>query len=110
MADEDDLMERLESKLHSPRSKQKPTPTLNNKEKNIPKKKVQSFTKDFIVLSEFSELEGPVPLLVVPQGGEQNFNINHMVVRIMAVDTQKSADIMSNYYFLYRSIVMIFFE
>jgi len=84
MADDDH-----ESKANSPRNKQK-----QQKERNVPKKKVQSFTKDFIVVSEFSELEGPVPLLVVPNGGEQHFNINHMVVRIMAVDTQKSADIM----------------
>ena len=58
-----------------------------------PKKKNFSFSTDFLVVSEFSELEGPVVLSVYPEGASANFNLNHLVLRIMSVDNQKSADI-----------------
>ncbi|PRP83010.1 hypothetical protein PROFUN_09865 [Planoprotostelium fungivorum] len=47
--------------------------------------------------SEFSELEGPIPLFTVPEGGAGAFNVNEFVLRIMAVDNQnKGSDIVEN--------------
>jgi hypothetical protein len=51
-----------------------------------------SFLRDFVLISEFSELEGPVPLVVMPEGGEGKFNINDFVLRIMAVDYQNKGN------------------
>eukprot|EP00003_Mantamonas_plastica_P001025 TRINITY_DN1076_c0_g1_i2.p1 TRINITY_DN1076_c0_g1~~TRINITY_DN1076_c0_g1_i2.p1 ORF type:complete len:744 (+),score=241.92 TRINITY_DN1076_c0_g1_i2:853-3084(+) len=51
-----------------------------------------TFEQDFIILSEFSEQEGPIPLLVVPQGAEGRFNLNSFVLRIMAVDYQQKTE------------------
>jgi hypothetical protein len=48
-----------------------------------------SFIDDFICISEFAEQHGPVPLLVVPKGGERGFNLSNYVVRIMAANYQK---------------------
>jgi hypothetical protein len=44
--------------------------------------------RDFILLAEFSEQEGPKPLLTIPDGGSGNFDQNTFAVRIMAVDYQ----------------------
>eukprot|EP01102_Stenamoeba_stenopodia_P008431 TRINITY_DN2423_c0_g1_i1.p1 TRINITY_DN2423_c0_g1~~TRINITY_DN2423_c0_g1_i1.p1 ORF type:complete len:791 (+),score=161.09 TRINITY_DN2423_c0_g1_i1:326-2698(+) len=56
--------------------------------------KEPTFLDDFICISEFSEQEGPVPLVIIPDGNQSNFNINNFVVKIMAVDYQnKSFDI-----------------
>jgi hypothetical protein len=54
-----------------------------------------NFLSDFILVSEFSELEGPVPLFVIPEGSQGRFNINDFVLRIMAVDyhNNKNSDI-----------------
>jgi hypothetical protein len=42
----------------------------------------------------FKELEGPVPLFVIPEGKHGDFRLNEFVLRIMAVDFQnKNADI-----------------
>ncbi len=46
---------------------------------------------DFILLSEFSEIAGPVPLLTYPPGGGQLFDRNGFVLRVMAVDFQNKA-------------------
>ncbi len=44
------------------------------------------FDEDFILVSEFSELEGPRPLLTIPEDGGGSFNVNTFTVRIMSVD------------------------
>ncbi len=51
-----------------------------------------TFLNDFILISEFSELVGPVPLSVIPEGGEGKFNLNDFVLRIMAVDYQNKSN------------------
>lgn len=44
-----------------------------------------------MLVSEFSELEGPVPLFVIPENcAVDNQFINEFVLRIMAVDYQQS--------------------
>ncbi len=56
-------------------------------------KDLPSFTDDFICLSEFSEIVGPVPLFCIPEKARGNFNLEKFVIRIMAVDNQtKSCD------------------
>jgi hypothetical protein len=55
-------------------------------------KKVPSFAGDFIVISEFSEQVGPVPLYVIPEGTEGTFNLNAFVLKIMAVDFQNKTN------------------
>eukprot|EP01117_Protostelium_nocturnum_P012067 TRINITY_DN4419_c0_g2_i1.p1 TRINITY_DN4419_c0_g2~~TRINITY_DN4419_c0_g2_i1.p1 ORF type:complete len:745 (+),score=246.14 TRINITY_DN4419_c0_g2_i1:157-2391(+) len=64
-----------------------------NLERTIDQNEAQnspSFNEDFILLSEFSELEGPVPLWIIPDKGspQKNFNINDFVLRITSVDNQ----------------------
>uniref|UniRef100_A0A673M1L3 Smith-Magenis syndrome chromosomal region candidate gene 8-B protein homolog n=1 Tax=Sinocyclocheilus rhinocerous TaxID=307959 RepID=A0A673M1L3_9TELE len=51
-----------------------------------------NFTKDFILLSEFSEQVGPQPLLTVPPETKAcgTFDLNHFSLRIMSVDYQTS--------------------
>jgi hypothetical protein len=46
--------------------------------------------KDFIVLSEFSEQVGPVPVLVKPEKGAGLFDVSSFSVRIMSSDMQRS--------------------
>ncbi|CAL1534978.1 unnamed protein product [Lymnaea stagnalis] len=48
--------------------------------------------EDFIMVAEFSELEGPKPVLTIPKDGGANFDQNTFAVRILAVDHQNSAD------------------
>ncbi|XP_061172837.1 guanine nucleotide exchange protein SMCR8-like [Saccostrea echinata] len=43
---------------------------------------------DFILVAEFSELEGPREVLTIPRGGSSNFNITDFSVRIMSLDHQ----------------------
>lgn len=38
--------------------------------KSLPGIPEPSFLSDFILVSEFSELEGPVPLFIVPEGAQ----------------------------------------
>ena len=45
-----------------------------------------SFDEDFILLSEFSELEGPRPVLTVPENGGGSFSKSTFAVRVMSVD------------------------
>lgn len=50
------------------------------------------FTKDFILISEFSEQVGPQPLLTIPDDSKvcSNFDLNYFSLRIMSVDYQAS--------------------
>ncbi|KAL3881516.1 hypothetical protein ACJMK2_027948 [Sinanodonta woodiana] len=45
---------------------------------------------DFILIAEFSEREGPKPVLVIPKDGGQDFDQNEFSVRILAVDHHSS--------------------
>jgi hypothetical protein len=45
-----------------------------------------SYTDDFILLSEFSEIEGPKPLFTIPLDGGCNFNKNDYSLHVMCVD------------------------
>lgn len=49
-----------------------------------------SFSKDFILISEFSEQVGPQPLLTIPDETKAcgSFDLNHFSLRIMSVDYQ----------------------
>ncbi|XP_077976951.1 guanine nucleotide exchange protein smcr8a-like [Glandiceps talaboti] len=47
-----------------------------------------SFMQDFILIAEFSEQEGPRPLITIPTDGEGKFDLNAFAVKIMAVDYQ----------------------
>jgi hypothetical protein len=44
------------------------------------------YTDDFILLSEFSEIEGPKPLLTIPTDGGTGFNKNECSLHLMCVD------------------------
>ncbi|KAL4232794.1 Guanine nucleotide exchange protein smcr8 [Mactra antiquata] len=46
--------------------------------------------EDFIMIAEFSEQEGPRPVIIIPKDGGQNFNQNDFAVKILAVDHQSS--------------------
>ncbi|XP_077591144.1 guanine nucleotide exchange protein smcr8a [Stigmatopora nigra] len=50
------------------------------------------FTKDFILISEFSEQVGPQPLLTIPEDPKiwGTFDLNYFSLRIMSVDYQAS--------------------
>ncbi|XP_075999074.1 guanine nucleotide exchange protein smcr8a [Genypterus blacodes] len=50
------------------------------------------FTKDFILISEFSEQVGPQPLLTIPNDSKVcgTFDLNYFSLRIMSVDYQAS--------------------
>lgn len=50
-----------------------------------------SFSEDFVCISEFSEIVGPVPLFCIPENATGNFNLEKFVIRIMAVDYQNKA-------------------
>lgn len=49
-----------------------------------------SFSKDFILIAEFSEQVGPQPLMTIPDGTKACglFDLNHFSLRIMSVDYQ----------------------
>ncbi|KAK3585583.1 hypothetical protein CHS0354_036770 [Potamilus streckersoni] len=49
-----------------------------------------SSLEDFILIAEFSEREGPKPVLVIPKDGGQGFDQNEFSVRILAVDHHSS--------------------
>lgn len=46
----------------------------------------RDYTDDFILVSEFSEIEGPRPLLTIPTDGATNFNKNEYSLHLMCVD------------------------
>ncbi|XP_076076848.1 uncharacterized protein LOC143047601 isoform X2 [Mytilus galloprovincialis] len=45
---------------------------------------------DIVVIAEFSELEGPKPVITIPNDREIHFDINDFTVRIMSVDLGSS--------------------
>ncbi|KNC47452.1 uncharacterized protein AMSG_02469 [Thecamonas trahens ATCC 50062] len=52
-----------------------------------------SFVTDFIVVGEFSEQEGPVPLMILPdEDAAGGFDTASFVVRTLAADYQRSSD------------------
>ena len=57
-----------------------------NRKKSSKPWPVCSFDRDFILISEFSELVGPKPVLTIPEDGGASFNTNAFAVRIMSVD------------------------
>lgn len=80
-----------------------PDPWVLPKEFNIPlhpqndlnpwaKTSYAKFTKDFILISEFSEQVGPQPLLTIPDDPKVcgTFDLNYFSLRIMSVDYQAS--------------------
>lgn len=78
-------------KLHSPSGSRTISPS--NSFALPDKQSPFSFRSDFILISEFSELDGPVPLFVIPETGSGTFNKDDFVVKVMAVDHQtKSTD------------------
>ncbi|KAJ4460701.1 hypothetical protein PAPYR_2929 [Paratrimastix pyriformis] len=48
-------------------------------------KPAAKFLSDFLIVTEFNEQEGPIPLLVVPESAVGSFSINNFAVRIMAM-------------------------
>lgn len=46
----------------------------------------RDYTDDFILVSEFSEIEGPRPLLTIPADGATGFNKNEYSLHLMCVD------------------------
>ncbi|GFN77489.1 Smith-Magenis syndrome chromosomal region candidate 8 [Plakobranchus ocellatus] len=48
--------------------------------------------EDFIMVAEFSELEGPKPLMTIPKDGGAGFDQNMFAVKILAVDHQHSTE------------------
>ncbi|CAG0886871.1 unnamed protein product [Cyprideis torosa] len=45
---------------------------------------------DFILITEFSEIEGPVPLLIIPQDARLDLDLNDLAVKVMSTDYQGS--------------------
>jgi hypothetical protein len=50
------------------------------------------FQNDFILLAEFCEQRGPVPLLVIPEKGSGRFDLSRFVVRILSSDHTRKND------------------
>jgi hypothetical protein len=90
------------------------TPTGNNNSFNnykdvpiqtdtgTPGKKKASFDADFIIISEFSEQVGPVPIDIVPRWDDGwdaagTFDLNSFVLKIMAVDFQSKSNDPASY-------------
>ncbi|XP_029603587.1 guanine nucleotide exchange protein smcr8a [Salmo trutta] len=64
----------------------------NNNANPWTKTSYAKFTKDFILISEFSEQVGPQPLLTIPDDPKVfgTFDLNYFSLRIMSVDYQAS--------------------
>ncbi|KAK6312624.1 hypothetical protein J4Q44_G00182880 [Coregonus suidteri] len=64
----------------------------NNNANPWAKTSYAKFTKDFILISEFSEQVGPQPLLTIPDDPKVfgTFDLNYFSLRIMSVDYQAS--------------------
>ncbi|KAK3801746.1 hypothetical protein RRG08_033929, partial [Elysia crispata] len=56
------------------------------------KKEKSGLGEDFIMIAEFSELEGPKPVLTIPKDGGSSFDQNTFSVKILAVDHQHSSE------------------
>ncbi|PVD28952.1 hypothetical protein C0Q70_11548 [Pomacea canaliculata] len=48
--------------------------------------------EDFIMVAEFSEIEGPKPVLTIPKDGGESVDLNSLSVKIMAVDHQTNSE------------------
>ncbi|EDV24954.1 uncharacterized protein TRIADDRAFT_56403 [Trichoplax adhaerens] len=48
----------------------------------------KNFEQDFILLVEFSEIEGPKPLMTIPNHGGSNFDKSNFALEAMSVDYQ----------------------
>ncbi|XP_064628612.1 uncharacterized protein LOC135488102 isoform X2 [Lineus longissimus] len=56
-----------------------------------PWNKFAAIEEDFIVIAEFSELEGPKPLISIPNNSNNDgFDLNSFVLKIMSVDHQST--------------------
>lgn len=60
--------------------------TAANTVKRGEKSMRRDYTDDFILISEFSEIEGPRPLLTIPTDGATGFNKNEYSLHLMCVD------------------------
>lgn len=52
----------------------------------VSRRRVGDYSDDFILVSEFSEIEGPRPLLTIPTDGATGFNKNEYSLHLMCVD------------------------
>ncbi|XP_036370221.1 guanine nucleotide exchange protein SMCR8 isoform X2 [Octopus sinensis] len=64
--------------------------------------------QDFVMVTEFSELEGPKPLFVQPSEGIGHFDINAFAVKIMSVDHQPPKNILCNNFTLMEDKQVLF--
>ena len=46
--------------------------------------------KDIVILSEFSEIEGPIPLVAIPQQIPNDLDLNELVLQLMSTDYQNT--------------------
>uniref|UniRef100_A0A2C9LXQ7 UDENN FLCN/SMCR8-type domain-containing protein n=1 Tax=Biomphalaria glabrata TaxID=6526 RepID=A0A2C9LXQ7_BIOGL len=58
---------------------------------NFGREKKNNF-EDFILIAEFSELEGPKPVMTIPKEGGAHIDQNAFAVKILAVDFQTSSE------------------
>jgi len=67
---------------------------ITNETAAIRRPRRSSFRDDFILVSEFSELEGPIPLFILPDkcSIDKGF-INSIVLRMMSVDYQSNKSV-----------------
>ncbi|GFS21940.1 smith-Magenis syndrome chromosomal region candidate 8 [Elysia marginata] len=56
------------------------------------KEKLSGLGEDFIMVAEFSELEGPKPVMTIPKDGGSSFDQNTFSVKILAVDHQHATE------------------
>ncbi|KAB7498156.1 Smith-Magenis syndrome chromosomal region candidate protein 8 [Armadillidium nasatum] len=54
------------------------TPSILQNEEDI--------AKDIILLAEFSEVEGPIPLVTIPKNYDKNTDLNELVLQLMSTD------------------------
>ncbi|XP_076445697.1 guanine nucleotide exchange protein SMCR8-like [Babylonia areolata] len=52
----------------------------------------RSYVEDFVMVAEFSEIEGPKPVLTIPKDAGSNVDKNALSVKLMAVDHQTSSE------------------
>ncbi|XP_022100716.1 guanine nucleotide exchange protein SMCR8-like isoform X2 [Acanthaster planci] len=45
-----------------------------------------TFDEDFVLVCEFSELEGPKPVMTIPKDASGDFDLNDFALKIMAID------------------------
>ncbi|CAF0953783.1 unnamed protein product [Brachionus calyciflorus] len=83
----DSLLHKLQTLTECP-DYLKPNLYIKSTHCETPKKSLfkNQYTDDFILLSEFSEIEGPKPLLTIPTDGATGFNKNEYSLHLMCVD------------------------